>query len=104
MYADQRTGLGPDEVTFDRWTDVVLDASDDDGDDENIPSLDYAQGRWMEHLKYWETHGKPRGVPPGLREAPPLTSATENKDYIYRRNGYFLRPEVSLYYLFFMNF
>ncbi len=94
MYADQRTGLGPDEVTFDRWTEVVHETeAEDEGD--SPPSLDYAQGRWMEHMKYWESHGRPGGVLPGLRESPPLTSNSEKKDYMFRKNGYYLRPEVG---------
>lgn len=96
MYADQRTGLGPDEVTFDRWTEVVHETTtaSAEEDDENLPSLHYTQGRWIEHLRDWEAKGKPGGVPPGLREPPPLTSNTDKRDYLYRRNGYYLRPEV----------
>jgi len=78
-YADQATGLGPDEMKMDRWADDK-------------------QGRWMTHVERWEKEGRPGGVPPGLREVPPEKS--EKWDYHHQKTTYLLRPEtVESFYL-----
>ncbi|THU86220.1 glycoside hydrolase family 47 protein [Dendrothele bispora CBS 962.96] len=50
-YADQATGLGPDEVTMKHW-------------------LKDEEGLWVNQLEEWEKKGRPTGRPPGLREGP----------------------------------
>ncbi|KAI6024438.1 glycoside hydrolase family 47 protein [Pisolithus marmoratus] len=54
-YADQQSGLGPDEMVMDPWS--INDGS---------------SGRWIDHVKAWVEEGKPDGVPPGLHEPPPV--------------------------------
>jgi mannosyl-oligosaccharide alpha-1,2-mannosidase len=74
QYADQASGLGPDESTF----------------------VSEGSRKWIELLAEWERDGKKGGVPPGMgRETKVVTKAGE-KDYSLRNSGYFLRPEVCL--------
>lgn len=78
LYADQITGLGPEEVRFHPYN----------GDD------DYQSGRWVHHLDRWKAKGR-KGLPPGLRKPPPLRGKTgKHKDYDYANAGYLLRPEA----------
>jgi hypothetical protein len=49
-------------------------------------------GRWIDHIKLWEQQGKV-GLPPGLQDVPPAPHGS--RDYIARRTGYLLRPEVG---------
>jgi mannosyl-oligosaccharide alpha-1,2-mannosidase len=73
-YADQATGLGPDEMVMDKW-----------------PGGGHA-GRWIEHVEEWEKEGRPGGAPPGLQEVP--TEKEADRDYIIHKPSYLLRPEV----------
>ncbi|KII87475.1 glycoside hydrolase family 47 protein [Plicaturopsis crispa FD-325 SS-3] len=75
-YADQKTGLGPDEMVFDPWP----------------VSQDGSSGRWMEHVEAWEETGRPGGVPPGLREVSPKPAG--ERDYRSRKSAFLLRPET----------
>jgi mannosyl-oligosaccharide alpha-1,2-mannosidase len=72
-YADQATGLGPDEMKMAHWEDDK-------------------QGKWMAHVERWEKEGRPGGVPPGLREVPPAKK--EDWEYAHQKTTYLLRPEV----------
>jgi mannosyl-oligosaccharide alpha-1,2-mannosidase len=78
-YADQATGLGPDEMKMDRWA-----------DDE--------QGKWMTHIEQWEKEGRLNRVPPGLREVAPAKK--EDREYVHQKSPYLLRPEVCLWSFF----
>jgi mannosyl-oligosaccharide alpha-1,2-mannosidase len=80
MYADQATGLGPDEVQMQVWY-----------------GGDAKAGRWVDHVDDWETEGGGADSPPGLDEVPP-EQEPESRDYSPRKPGYLLRPEVSLSY------
>ncbi|KAJ7089860.1 glycoside hydrolase [Mycena belliarum] len=74
-YADQASGLGPDEMTM------------------TPPSTPYTDFKWTTLLAQWEADGRPGGVPPGL-----LTSKPERKsgarDYSAAKSSYLLRPEA----------
>ncbi|KAG8877986.1 hypothetical protein FRB97_002872 [Tulasnella sp. 331] len=87
-YADQVSGLGPDEVMFKAW-------SDD-------PSQ--TRGLWIAHVRNWEkTAHSTNAVPPGVRDGEPLRGkARAVMDYHARNDNYQLRPETieSLYVLF----
>lgn len=74
-YADQATGLGPDEMIIDQWAEGNK------------------AGTWLSHVKEWEDAGRPGDKPPGLREVP--TMAAGERDYRARKSAYLLRPEVS---------
>ncbi|KAI6010684.1 glycoside hydrolase family 47 protein [Pisolithus orientalis] len=80
-YADQPSGLGPDEMVMDPWT--INDGS---------------SGQWISHVKAWIEEGKPGGVPPGLHEPAPAKDGSA-QDYRIKKTDYLLRPEVveSLY-------
>ncbi|KAK2463623.1 hypothetical protein APHAL10511_004374 [Amanita phalloides] len=79
-YADQATGLGPDEMKMQAWS----------------PSE--AKGRWLTQLEEWEAQEQPSGAPPGLEEVP--ATATD-RDYYAMKDFYLLRPETveSMYLL-----
>ncbi|KAJ7780232.1 glycoside hydrolase [Mycena maculata] len=73
-YADQASGLGPDEMTMTR-------------------SSPYSKGKWTTLLAEWEANGRPSGVPPGLGPSnPEHTPAT--RDYRADKTTYLLRPEA----------
>jgi mannosyl-oligosaccharide alpha-1,2-mannosidase len=72
-YADQASGLGPDEVMFHTGAGPAR--------------------RWVEVLADWQMEGVP-GRPPGTGQALPETRSQE-RGYSARRSGYFLRPEVN---------
>ena len=76
-YADHETGLGPDVMRMD----PVLRT------EENPYG-----GLWLYQVEQWEEAGKPGGVPPGLREGPPMPDG--KRDYRATRAAYLLRPEV----------
>ena len=59
------------------------------------PSQQYTAGKWVEHLSEWEKHGSP-GVPPGLEDIQPAGEGP--RDYTARKPGYYLRPEVRLFF------
>ena len=71
LYADQESGLGPDQVKM-------------RGDGR----------RWMEVVEEWELGGRQGDVPPGMGEPKPERE-WKNRDYHSPYpNAYFLRPEV----------
>ena len=69
-YADQATGLGPEEMT-----------------------VDTRGGKWMGHVEKWNAEGRLGGVPPGLQEVDKVVNG--HRDYTNRKRPHFLRPEVS---------
>jgi mannosyl-oligosaccharide alpha-1,2-mannosidase len=69
-YADQATGLGPDEM--------VMTAGE----------------KWVDHLERWQIGGSV-GIPPGVREVPRESEANK-RDYLPAKSTYLLRPEVRL--------
>ena len=93
-YADQPSGLGPDEM-------VVFATPD-----RKKPNVQVLGGeRWVDALESWKRSGG-RGVPPGLAPTPPVRYSEEDRmngpgkgkplrDYGLRKTGYLLRPEVS---------
>lgn len=81
-YADQSTGLGPDEMTMSHG--------------QSTTTVNPKQGLWITELATWEKNGRPGGVPPGLNKSPPV-QGTDERDYFIRRDGWFLRPEVRLH-------
>ncbi|KAI0918074.1 hypothetical protein AcV5_002851 [Taiwanofungus camphoratus] len=81
-YADQPTGLGPDEMAMEFV---------------RSPGNPY-DGRWLDLVENWEAEGRPGGVPPGLAEVPPRRAG--QRDYVARKTGYYLRPEtVESFYI-----
>lgn len=92
LYADHPSGLAPDEA--------MMNSSPHSGSKlytvEN-PSHDYTTGKWLEHILEWEKHGSP-GVPPGLEDIAPAGDGP--RDYVSRKPGYYLRPEVRRAILF----
>ncbi|KAI0657795.1 seven-hairpin glycosidase [Cubamyces menziesii] len=83
-YADQATGLGPDEM---HMTHMPADDAHPNG------------GRWFDLVEEWEQTGRPGGVPPGLAEAPPTRRSSE-RDYSAMKTAYLLRPEtVESFYI-----
>ena len=85
-YADQPTGLGPDEISILAWRGVA-------------PEQSYL---WMDAMDRWKRSGG-RGTIPGLADPIPMVYSEEERqsrnttrrDYILMRAGYLLRPEVS---------
>ncbi|KAF8074909.1 glycoside hydrolase family 47 protein [Lyophyllum atratum] len=102
-YADQPTGLGPDEVLM--KTGQLTKSWDSQGKQWRSR----AEGiLWMDAMKNWKKSGG-RGMPPGLAYKDPiiykkgerLSSRGADRDYALRKPGYLLRPETveSLYIL-----
>ncbi|KAF9809117.1 hypothetical protein IEO21_07552 [Rhodonia placenta] len=82
-YADQASGLGPDEVRME-----AIRKSE-----ENPHG-----GLWVDHLDRWILAGRQGGVPPGLVEVP--MQPRGHRDYSSRKAGYYLRPEaVESFYI-----
>ncbi|KAK7056258.1 hypothetical protein VNI00_002811 [Paramarasmius palmivorus] len=92
-YADQPTGLGPDEMKF----------------TANFDRQTRRSGYlWMDAVESWKKSGA-RGVPPGVEdkkavritEEMRLKGDTWSRDYAMKKTGYLLRPETieSLYIL-----
>jgi hypothetical protein len=86
-YADQPTGLGPDEISILAW--------------KGVPAEDRSY-LWIDAVDRWKRSGG-RGTIPGLADPVPiiysdeerLNRNTTKRDYVLRRAGYLLRPEVS---------
>ncbi|KAF5383589.1 hypothetical protein D9615_003579 [Tricholomella constricta] len=100
-YADQPTGLGPDEV--------VMKTSESKKVWDAQTSQWRARTRgllWMDAMEIWKKSGS-RGAPPGLEDKKPITYEKEgrgrrsDRDYALRKPGHLLRPETveSLYIL-----
>ncbi|KAJ7483162.1 glycoside hydrolase [Mycena latifolia] len=80
-YADQASGLGPDEMTM-----------------TQAPPP-YTNGKWTTLLAQWEADGRPGGVPPGLGNPKPERSSG-SRDYNAFKTSYLLRPEaVESFYI-----
>jgi len=72
-YADQATGLGPDEMTMPTGK------------------------KWIDEVKKWKDAGRV-GTPPGMQE-PPTEKSSSHRDYVNSwSNAYLLRPEVRFFY------
>ncbi|ESK90496.1 glycoside hydrolase family 47 protein [Moniliophthora roreri MCA 2997] len=83
-YADQKTGLGPDEMTVSSWPET------DSGT---------KKGLWVDLVDEWKKDGKPLRRPPGLREVPP-EDRSDRREYMNRKHTYLLRPEtVESFYI-----
>ncbi|KAG6821472.1 hypothetical protein H0H93_010196 [Arthromyces matolae] len=100
-YADQPTGLGPDEMIFKAVkTKKTWDATVSQW---RVSS----NGLWMDAMESWKRSGS-RGTPPGLENKKPVvhnkqtySDLEEERDYELKRFAYLLRPETveSLYIL-----
>lgn len=75
-YADQPSGLGPDEMTMTR------------------PDPPYSSSKWTTQLAHWESSGRPGGIPPGLGNSKPEHNIGSRDYYLYK-TSYLLRPEVG---------
>ncbi|KAF8661275.1 hypothetical protein AX16_001376 [Volvariella volvacea WC 439] len=90
-YADQATGLGPDEMTM----------TSSLGDDSELEW----DGRWIKHVRQWEKSRVTEAwmvasdVPPGVGPLKPMRD-TAGRDYMNLKSGYLLRPEtVESFYI-----
>ncbi|KZT25222.1 glycoside hydrolase family 47 protein [Neolentinus lepideus HHB14362 ss-1] len=104
-YADQKSGLGPDEVVMDI---APRSGSEFYQDHTNGREGDWGAGSWFEALEKWRKSGA-RGAPPGTADRPPVTydederrkgpRPNHSRDYATRKPAYLLRPETleSLY-------
>ncbi|KDQ09550.1 glycoside hydrolase family 47 protein [Botryobasidium botryosum FD-172 SS1] len=86
QYADSPTGLGPEDVRFDAWS---------DGKGE-------LKGRWLDVVREWEKTGRKDGAfgvggaPLGVKGGEPVIEANgEERDYRLLGTQYLLRPEVG---------
>ncbi|KAG6896530.1 hypothetical protein C0992_007664 [Termitomyces sp. T32_za158] len=94
-YADQPTGLGPDEMIF------KTAPSKKTWDSPTSQWRANSQGTlWLDALKVWKKSGS-RGVPPGLgnkkpvvRDTKRVTGSPRDRDYEIKKVAYLLRPEV----------
>lgn len=97
MYADQPSGLAPEEITMTPWLGPY---------NKTRPAADVKQeGLWLTHLKKWQGEEQGRkgvgqgGDPPGVREVKPIKEAAEediakSREYEVRKAPYLLRPET----------
>lgn len=98
-YADQPTGLAPDEIIM----------KTEDRGSKNTWSDQWRTRKrtvlWMDAMRTWKSGGS-RSAPPGLGDKAPVVYANKevwgaprkvDRDYIMRKFNYFLRPEVSPY-------
>lgn len=100
MYADQPSGLAPEEITVMSWMGPYN--AHRTAEDVKI------EGLWMTHLKKWQAEGEGEdrenvgqgGDPPGVREVNPIKEAVGNinimksREYRIKRTPYLLRPET----------
>lgn len=77
-YADQASGLGPDEMSMTR------------------PVGSWTTGKWTTLLEEWEAAGRPGGVPPGLGRTSKPEHTAAARDYRADKTTYLLRPEVHI--------
>lgn len=91
-YADQQSRLGPDEIVMYHTP------------DPKNPYNRIVGPLWFETLDSWRKSGS-RGLPPGLTQKAPviydrqdelkgLSKGKPSRDYVIRKTGYLLRPEV----------
>lgn len=93
-YADQPTGLGPDEIVM-KTKDPNSWGGPDDGWGVGGGVL------WIDAMQSWKGSGA-RGVPPGVGEKQPVVYTEQQRlrgngrgrDYAVKKPGYLLRPEV----------
>lgn len=99
-YADQPTGLGPEEIIMQTSEDTKKWEATADGERENGGGV-----LWIDSMEKWRDSGK-RGPPPGLKEKEPviytererMRGSGRGRDYVVKKGEYILRPEVSLYF------
>ncbi|KAG6869223.1 hypothetical protein C0993_009086 [Termitomyces sp. T159_Od127] len=96
-YADQPTGLGPDEMIFD--TAPPKKTWDPMGSQWRVNTHGTL---WLDAMKKWKKSGS-RGAPPGLGNKKPVIHdiTQHNRDYGIKKAAYLLRPETieSMYIL-----
>ena len=86
LYADQATGVGPDQVVFQPY------GSDESGSDK------WESGRWVNHMSEWIAKGKPKGKLKGVHKLslPRRGRLDLPLDYEYQTPLYLMRPEVRV--------
>lgn len=96
-YADQPSGLGPDEVVMRSVSSKEMwDAVGNQWRTKDVSAL------WVDSMKKWKESGS-RGMPPGVAEKKPVVytedervaGTSRGRDYSVKKAGYLLRPEVS---------
>lgn len=91
MYADQASGLAPEEVVMLRQRAPHLENATRDAE------MEMRDGLWVDVIQRWReaepVGGKPPGV--GTMPEPKPYAPPEDKDYRVRNPKYLLRPEVS---------
>ncbi|EIN09625.1 seven-hairpin glycosidase [Punctularia strigosozonata HHB-11173 SS5] len=106
-YADQRSGLGPDEMTMHAES---VPVTPEPGTNKGAGGTVRRNVRWVDALEKWRVRGR-RGSPPGVQEERPIVYSDDEKsagsnrpkgrdrDYAARKMEYLLRPETveSLY-------
>ncbi|KAL0570546.1 hypothetical protein V5O48_011413 [Marasmius crinis-equi] len=102
-YADQKTGLGPDEMDMKFVPEPLITATDtmteDEGSHVEAPPPKRPNGLWIDLVEQWKKEGKPYRRPPGLREVPP-EFRPGRRGYSNRKSSYLLRPEtVESFYI-----
>lgn len=94
-YADQPTGLGPDEMQIQGQVKLVWDAKDELWIHNDIGL------HWLDAMEKWKQAGS-RGAPPGVGIKSPVhvsfhektTQRGRKRDYLAKKPDYLLRPEV----------
>ena len=74
LYADEESGIGPEEIKI---------------------TMEGDRKRWMDVVDEWELGGRQGDVPPGMGEPAPERDFSK-RDYSLYRSYYNLRPEVRL--------
>ncbi|KAL0060424.1 hypothetical protein AAF712_012793 [Marasmius tenuissimus] len=95
-YADQQTGLGPDEMDMMFEPPVRPTQETTTGNPlahVSIVPPPKSKGLWIDLVDEWKKKGKPLKRPPGLREVPPEFSPRK-RGYANRKASYLLRPET----------
>ncbi|KXN86576.1 Endoplasmic reticulum mannosyl-oligosaccharide 1,2-alpha-mannosidase [Leucoagaricus sp. SymC.cos] len=86
MYADQKTGLSPEEVRMEDYSNYGSAAKEKE-----------QEGLWVNQIEKWMKEGRTGGVPPGVPPPGQVFKRQHNKkdrDYRAMRNEYLLRPET----------
>lgn len=110
MYHDQKSGLGPDEVRMEDYSDYMRaqgnNYRNNPGHGTNVgPAAELEkEGLWINQLQKWKKGGKEGGVPPGV-PAPgqgfEREEESQKRDYRSMKGEYLLRPETieSFFYM-----
>ncbi|KAJ3517736.1 hypothetical protein NLJ89_g293 [Agrocybe chaxingu] len=77
-YADQMSGLGPEEVQMEAW----------------LGPEGEQFGRWMQHVEEWEARGKKGTGPPGTKQSEKYESSVQEREYVPLRPWYLLKAEL----------